>query len=291
MPDELTTPPVVTPPATSDQSFINPDGTYKEGWKDALLPEELRNEHFYDSPFNTDVKELLKTAGNQAKMLGKKGVIPITEKSSPFEIQEWRRATGVPDKYLYEKPTDLEMYDIPDTFINETFDEFNKLNMTQGQVDSVMKRVHGLLKSMEAEYTKAEEDERKKVNQQILMDENTEYETNSHYIDTVVRRFTEGWTEEDVVKLFAPADYGDGINSKDHIELKPLFRKFLVNVGKATGEGRIVLGDAGGKSLEDQLEEVMKSPEYLTGFGKVHTDAINKALKLREQLNKQQGRT
>ncbi len=288
MSDEVTTP-VVTPP--SETSFINPDGTYKEGWKETLLPEELRTEGFYDSPFNANIKELLKTAGNQAKMLGKKGVIPITDKSNDFEVRAWRTAMGVPDKYVYMKPADLKTIDVPDDFIARTLDSFNKANMTQAQTDLAMKAFEGFWRATEAEYDKKEKTEIDTINQQILTEENTNYETNSHYIDNAVRQFTQGWSDEDVLKVFGTTDSKGGINSSDHIELKPLLRKFLVNVGKQMGEGRMVTGDTGGKSLKDQLEEAMKSSDYNTGTGKPHQDAINKALKLREQLNKQQGRT
>lgn len=276
--------------ATSETTFINPDFTYKDGWKEALLPDDLRTEAFYDSPFNANVKELLKTAGNQAKMLGKKGAIPVNEKSTDFEVRAWRTALGVPDKYTYQKPTDLKMTDIPDDFINRTLDGFNKANMTQGQVDLAMKTFHDFLKANEMEFDKTEKEEIEKINRQILADENTDYETNSHYIDNTVRQFTQGWPDEDILKLFGTVDSKGGIHSKDHIELKPLLRKFLINVGKSMGEGRAVTGETGGRSLQEQLDEVMKSEDYLKGVGKPHQDAINKALKLREQMNKQQGR-
>jgi hypothetical protein len=287
MPDDVTTP-VVTPP--SETSFINPDGTYKDGWKETLLPEELRTEGFYDSPFNANVKELLKTAGNQAKMLGKKGVVPITDKSSEFEVRAWRTATGVPDKYTYQKPADLKTIEIPDDFISRTLDSFNKANMTQAQTDLAMKAFEGFWRATEAEYDKAETDEIDKINQQILTEENTNYETNSHLIDNAVRQFTQGWADEDILKVFGTTDSKGGINSSDHIELKPLLRKFLVNVGKQMGEGRMVTGDTGGKSLQEQLDEVMKNPDYNSPDITKRKPLNEKALKLREQLNKQTGR-
>jgi len=275
-----------TEPQTGD-IFINPDGTYKEGWKEALLPEDLRQEKFYDSPFNANFKELLKTAGNQAKMLGKKGVVPLTENSNEFEIKEWRKAHNVPDKYNYQKPTDLQIIQLPDEFIDKTLSELNAANLNHGQFDTVMKIFHDFWKGQENEYNQSEQEEINKVNQQILAEENTNYETNSHYVDNAVKQFTQGWTDEDIQTLFGPVDSQGGINSLEHIGLKPLLRKFLVNVGKGMGEHRMLAGDVGGKSLHDQLDEVMKSEAYTKGIGKEHTEAINKALKLREQINQQ----
>lgn len=288
MPDPVTTLTSATLP--NETTFINSDGTYKEGWKEALLPEELRAEAFYDSPFNANIKELLKTAGNQAKALGKKGVVPLTDKSTDFEVQAWRKAIGVPDKYNYQKPADLKMVELSDEFVNGTLDAFNKAHMTQAQVDLVMKTFHDFWKANEDEYEKAEKAEIDKINQAILLAENTDYEMNSHYIDNAVRQFTQGWADEDVLKLFGTADSKGGIHSLEHVELKPLLRRFLVNVGKTMGEGRMLTGDTGGKSLQEQLREVEKSEDYLTGSGKAHQEAINKALKLQEQINKQQGR-
>jgi hypothetical protein len=73
--------------------------------------------------------------------------------------------------------------------------------------------------------------------------------------------------------------------------MKPLLRKFLVGVGKAMGEGRSVIGETGGKSLQEQLDELMKTPEYMTNTNlKAHKEAVEKALRLREQINKSIGR-
>ena len=272
------------------ETYINPDGTYKEGWKEKLLPEELRNDKFYDSPFNANVNELLKTAGNQAKMLGKKGIIPINEKSSDFEVQEYRKAMGIPEKYEFKKP-ELKMVEIPDEFINETLEKFNKMHFTQQQVDTAMESFTGYFKNLEEQYEKEEVEKATEINNKILAEENTNYETNSLYIDNAVRKFTQGWTEEDIMTLFGTADSKDGINSKDHIELKPLLRRFLTEIGKSIGEGRMVTGETTGKSLQDQLDEVMKSEDYLNNNNlKAHQEAINKALRLREQINKQIGR-
>ena len=93
------------------------------------------------------------------------------------------------------------------------------------------------------------------------------------------------------MSLFGTVDSKGGINSKEHIELKLLLRRFLTGIGKSIGEGRMITGDLGGKSLQEQLDEVMKSDDYLNNKNlKAHQEAINKALKLREQINKQIGR-
>jgi len=286
MTEEITTPETPEVP-TSGEAYINTDGTYKDGWKDVLLPEELRTEKFYDSPFNANVKELLKTAGNQAKMLGKKGVVPINDKSTEFEVKEYRRAMNVPDKYNYEKP-DIEMLKDKDDILSAMHDKWNKKNLSQEQVDVVMEDFHNILKTTEAQKQAAEIAESAEQDRQILTEENTNYEVNSHYIDNAVRKFTEGWMDDDILALFPSKEHpvADFNGNK-----RLLIRKFLANVGQAMGEGRMVTGDTIGPPIQQQLDEVMKSDAYKTGFGKEHNEAVAKASKLFAEIAKQQGRT
>ena len=273
---------------SSETAFINPDGSYKDGWKDALLPEEMRGEKFYDSPFNANVKELLKTAGNQAKMLGKKGVVPVTEKSNEFEVKEYRRAMGVPDEYTYEKP-DLKVLKEQDDVIKKALDEFNELNMPQPHVDAAMGFFHNFLKSMEMQSEASEAAKVAEQDRQVLAEENTEYEVNSHYIDNAVRRFTEGWGDDDILSLF-PSKEHPSTNLDGNKKL--LMRRFLANVGKAIGEGKTVMGEGSGVNVQQQIEEIMKDPDYTSNTNlKRHNELVQKALKLFEQAAEQQGRS
>src|SRR4030042_473209 len=236
----VTTPASTTATGTTPtESFINPDGTYKEGWKEALLPEELRTEKFYDSPFNSNVKELLKTAGNQAKMLGKKGIVPLNDKSTDFEIQQYRQAMGVPEKYQYTKP-DIKLLKEQDNFVNAMLEKWNKANVPQSHVSLFMEDFHNFLKTMEVQSEATEKAESAEQEREILGAENTEYETNSHYIDNVVTRFTEGGKDEDILPLFPSKEHP---NTEWEGNKKLLMRKFLTNVGKSIGEGRMVQGD------------------------------------------------
>ena len=277
---------VTTPDIPTSEGFINHDGSYKDGWKEGLLPEDMREEKFYDSPFNANVKELLKTAGNQAKMLGKKGVVPINEKSTEFEVQQFRQAMSIPDKYEYEKP-DIAMLKDKDDILSAMFDKWNKGNMSQEHVRLVMEDFHNILKNEEAQAESAKATESAEQDRQVLAEENVNYEANSHYIDNAVRHFTQGWTDDDILALFPSKEHP---STEYQGNKKVLMRKFLAEVGKSMGEGRMVLGDNIGAPLQKQLEEVMATEAYQTGFGKAHTDALEKALKLREAINKQQGR-
>jgi len=284
--DELGTTPEVTP--TSEETYINSDGTYKEGWKDALLPEELRTEKFYDSPFNANVKELLKTAGNQAKMLGKKGVIPLSDKSSETEVIEWRKAHGVPDSYKYQVPEDLKIDEEGD-FISKNLDEINKRNISQGQLDYIAELYQNEIRSKNQEHDNWIVQQQNMSNQEILKREGMTYEENQQNIDKIVRLGTQGWSDEDIQMLFptpnSEKEYITNIED-NYFKTKSLQRMFLANIGKLIGEHRMVQGETGGKSIQTQIDEIMHSPEYQTGYGKLHQEAVDKLIKLREMMKK-----
>jgi len=274
--------------SSSEETFINPDGSYKDGWKDALLPEGMRAEKFYDSPFNANVKELLKTAGNQAKMLGKQGVVPINEKSTDFEVQKFREAMGVPDKYDYEKP-DLEIFKDKDDTIKAMLEKWNKNNIPQSHVNMVMEDFHNFLKSEEMQTEAAKAAESAEEDRQVLEAESTNYEVNSHYIDNAVRQFTQDWPDDDILALF-PSKEHPSTDFKGNKKI--LMRKFLAGVGKAIGEGKSVTGEATGAGLQQQLDEVMKDPDYLSNTNlKRHAEMVQKASKLFNEIAKQQGRS
>jgi len=284
--DEATATTTESSSTETTEAFINSDGTYKDGWKDVLLPEELRTEKFYDSPFNANVKELLKTAGNQAKMLGKKGVVPINDKSTEFEVKEYRRAMNVPDKYEYQKP-DIEMLKDKDDILSAMHDKWNKKNLSQDQVNVVMEDFHNILKTTEAQKQAAEIAESAEQDRQILTEENTNYEVNSHYIDNAVRKFTEGWGDDDILALFPSKEHPVGEFGGNK---RLLMRKFLANVGQAMGEGRMVQGDLSGPPLQQQLNDIMNDPDYLSNKNIArHDELVAKASKLFGIKAKQQG--
>jgi hypothetical protein len=143
---------------------------------------------------------------------------------------------------------------------------------------------HDFLKNMKAQEEATTQAESAEQNKQILETEGANYDTNSHYIDNAVVKFTQGWPEEDILALFPAEGHPSGEWEGNK---KMLMRKFLANVGKSVSETTMIPGDTSGKSISDQLDEVMKSPEYQNGFGKAHQEAVNKALKLREMLLRQ----
>ncbi len=82
--------------------FFGADGNFVEGWADKLpadfipadeLPAFKLHASKYKSPLDA-----VKSDFHKEKLIGKKGVVVPTDKSTPEEVSAFRKALGVPDK-------------------------------------------------------------------------------------------------------------------------------------------------------------------------------------------------
>lgn len=122
--------------SSSTSTFINPDGTFTEGWLDRL-------QGFEDSKqilgqFK-DLQGMSKTLISQQRMMGKMkdAVLIPNEKSTPEEIGAFHRRLGVPEtpeSYQAARPNNLsEHSDWTDEFSKQFGDLAHKLGMTPSQ--------------------------------------------------------------------------------------------------------------------------------------------------------------
>ena len=81
-------------PATATQGYVNPDGTFAEGWANNL-PEDSAAYKDTLSKYKS-VPDMAKALANANALIGKKLGVP-NEKSSPEEVAAFRRSLGVPD--------------------------------------------------------------------------------------------------------------------------------------------------------------------------------------------------
>ena len=281
-------------PATSEDviSFINKDGTFKEGWKDVLLPEELRKENFYDSDFAKDIPTILKTVGNQAKMMGKKGVVPISEKSSEMEIAEFRKAMGVPDQYNYAKPEDIKSVDLSDEFVKPIFEKFNKAHLNQGQFDVVMGVVHDYFRNLEKEYEDSVKEDVRKAEETIMAEHGVNYDSDVHLANFGIEKITAEWPPERKQRIFGTPEAPAGINAPEFAAMRPFFLDFCTEVGKRVSEGKIVTeveGTVTG-SLQDQIDTLMKTDEYKNAANPKHQKTVELVQKLFAEKAKRENR-
>lgn len=132
------TPPIAGATEFSLSKFVNETGDFQAGWKENLLPEDMRHRPVYDSFGN--VKDALKHIGHLESVVGKKGVIVPTDKSTPSEIEAFRNAIGVPKAatdYKVEIPEELKEFYSPD-LINNALSALHQAGATQKVVDAVM---------------------------------------------------------------------------------------------------------------------------------------------------------
>jgi hypothetical protein len=104
--------PVAAATAPDVVSFLNSDGTFKEGWQEALVPEDFRGLRAYGT--FTDLKGLLKQVGNQDKVLSRNGrtIVPPSDDATPTEKDMFYEALGRPKEasgYKIEVPQGMEV--------------------------------------------------------------------------------------------------------------------------------------------------------------------------------------
>jgi hypothetical protein len=279
-------PAVVTPPEPAEfdiSKYVDKNGDFKEGWKEALIPKELWKEKFWNSGF-ANVKDLMQIAGNQAKLVGKKGVIPINPKSSPAEIEEYRRAMGVPKEYKYTPPQGIELVDVSPEGMKEYLPELNKANLTQEQFDVVMglyaKSIGNLQKQSE-ETAKREFDEAEQI---IRNEAGINYEADLHLANRMIEENTYGWPDETKTKLL------EGINDSS---VKPYMMKFLKEVASKFVEHHVITDTAVGGGLADlegQIHTEMDTPAYKEANNPQHKYQVERVNKLFEKRARLQGR-
>ena len=83
-----------TAPTQHSTSYVNPDGTFAEGWANNL-PEDSAAYKDTLSKYKS-VPDMAKALANANALIGKKLGVP-NEKSSPEEVAAFRRSLGVPD--------------------------------------------------------------------------------------------------------------------------------------------------------------------------------------------------
>lgn len=138
------------PGSAATGALLKENGEFSDGWLDRL-PEDFKDSHQILGQFK-DINGVLKSLVNQQRLIGKKGdfVQPLTDKSTPEEIADFRKKMGIPDT-VDKYPAKYEGLGIPE----ETLKEFNglahKLNLTPSQVSEVVKYYGGIeVKTAEA---------------------------------------------------------------------------------------------------------------------------------------------
>ncbi len=238
-------------------------GEFKQGWQDGLLDEQHRQLKFFNSGIK-DIKGLLSIAGNQSHLIGKKTIAPINEKSTPAEIEEFRRNWGVPDTYKFESPKDIYLVDLTPEANAERFSRINKLNLNQGQFDGVMQEyANNMLELQKAieENDKAEFEEAERI---IMAESGNDYDDRVHLANRVIEDNTANWPQDKKDKFL------DAINEST---MKPYVLDFIATVGKKFTEHKLIADLETGMGISDidvKIKEKMMTPEYLDRNSPLH---------------------
>jgi hypothetical protein len=242
-------------PATVS-SYINEDGTFKDGWRDGLLDENARTQGIYERV--KDVKGLLATVGNQEKAISKKGVIPIDQNSTPEEIALYRQVMGVPksaNEYQLIVPPGTEQYYGSD-IVQEAMQELHSVNLTQDQFNKVMaldaKRLMQMSEEAETIQFQGQLDAEAEIDKRF----GDKKDTKLRHANLAVNEITKNWDPTDRDKLFGTEAEPKGINSPEFSELKPLFLQFISDFGSYfTEDGGIQRGQiADPETLDTQID-------------------------------------
>lgn len=129
-------------PAAEPQSFINADGTLKEGWQDAYIPDDFKNRPCYKA-IPADIKGIMRHIGNQDIAISKqgKGIFVPGPDATPSEVQEFHRQLGVPDspdKYEFVPPKELEHLYSDSELLNEAKRVMHKAGATPAVFKAMM---------------------------------------------------------------------------------------------------------------------------------------------------------
>ena len=125
----------------AQESYINPDGTFKDGWVDKFVPEDQRgNTTWLGIKKVDDMANQILHAQKKISQQGK-GVFPINEKSTPLEVAEFRKAIGVPEKpegYTFEPAPEVAQYYQDKSIMDEAKQVLHQENLTPRQFNTVM---------------------------------------------------------------------------------------------------------------------------------------------------------
>ncbi len=156
MSEELTTETPAAPTPSTPEVYINPDGTFKEGWQTQYVPSEVqgRNKMLWSGMHS--MSDLIHQIHNQDQTISRqgKGIFPPGENANEVEVRAFHRAMGVPespDGYTLNIPAEVQKYYQDADLMKEAKVEFHKLGLTPKQFAGVMALDAARMKKAEEE--------------------------------------------------------------------------------------------------------------------------------------------
>lgn len=288
MTEQITTieaPPTPPPAAPAPTSIIDGEGNFTGNWKEQLLEENVRGEKFFDSDYAKNVKNLLKKAYHNEKLLGeytsgkKKGVVVPKEGSPPEEVQAFRDAIGVPKEYQFKRPDDIDESVVNSDFMTGAMKKLNEVNLNQKQFDTVMNIFTDRLRGFEKEGIDELNSRVKAAEERIQKEWGDKFEARADLAMRFVGKMTDKWPAEKYQELFGKEVEGGlregGINAPEFSHLRPLLLDMFATIEETYGiPDSAALSDTFETKVQT-LEEELIALEATPGFkeGRLRTSS------------------
>lgn len=141
--DSTATDTTATDAGLQTDSYINTDGSFKEGWRDHLIPSEVHTRNTMLWSGMNSVNDLINQINNQDLRISRegKGIALPRENATDSEIEAFHKAIGCPDSpdgYTLNIPEDVKQYYQDQELMAEAKREMHKLGLTPKQFAGVM---------------------------------------------------------------------------------------------------------------------------------------------------------
>ena len=258
------TSPVETPPAAS--SWVNTDGTLREGWKNNLVPEDFRGRKVYDA-VGSDVPSLLRHIGHQDGLLGRqgKGVFPPGPSATKTEIDLFYSSIGRPEK---PEGYDISIPGADEASVTEAKAFFHSIGLTAQQASALAKwdtqRMTNASKDLENNpekyfqelLPKVEGIYKQRCEEDLRKRWGDAYDARMHLARRAVEEFTKPGDERDLLLSRVGND--------------PAVVDFLATIMDKSFSGGSSVNTSTGSpavtsNIDQRIDEMMRDPNYMDG--------------------------
>lgn len=272
MPEETTNTDSNVNQEVSTDSFINEDGSFKEGWQEKYVPEEYRHLGQVFSGIKNPA-DMAKMIGNQNATISRqgKGIFPPTEKSNDIEIKEFHRAIGVPespDGYTLNIPEDVKQYYQDKELMTEAKQRLHQLGLTPKQFAGVMaldaERMKKADEAMQADPLEFYEQALELA--MPVMKEQAEKELKEKWGDSYEARLQ--LANAAITECTTEGEERDRV--LDHIGNDPIMADLLATIQQkhhteSSGVDTSLGGGAKYMTIDQQIQALMREPNYADG--------------------------
>ena len=257
---------------------ISEDGSLRDGWR-KYIPEEIREEKDFDK-YKT-LPDVFRSLHSQGKMIGKRGVIPPHQDSSPEELKHWYETIGrpeTPEGYEIKAPVEPEKQAILSMLgidAGEAATYFHEQGFSKKQADAVWVLAEGICVHLDEHMSESAERDCTDAETTLKAQWGTAYEARLHLANRMITENTAEGEQREAIK--------DIIGNNPHVA------DMLANVAHKFMEHGVIQGDIAGSSsagdIQQQIEKEMSTDAY-SGKNctpKQHKDAVARVNQLFEQ--------